>query len=69
MDRIFVDEETGEDLIQPLVDWDIRDCSADTTTVNNAETGEPEVSLVEHSTVRGHLRRVPFQVKASRMPR
>lgn len=65
MDRVFIDEETGEDLIHPLVDCDIRHRPNNSTTVNNAETGEPEVSLVEHSTVRGHLRRVPFQVTPS----
>lgn len=62
MDRIFIDEETGEDLIHPLVDCNIRDHPIKSTTVNNAETGEPEVSLLEHSTVKSHLRRVPFQV-------
>lgn len=58
MDRVFIDEETGEDLIH----YDIRDCTLDSTTVNNAETGEPEVSLAHHPTARSHLRRVPFQV-------
>ncbi|XP_032665008.1 uncharacterized protein LOC116841328 [Odontomachus brunneus] len=62
MDRVFIDEETGEDLIHPLVNCDIRDHPINSTTVNNAETGEPEVSLVEYSTVRGHFRRVPFQI-------
>ncbi|XP_014486169.1 PREDICTED: uncharacterized protein LOC106750367 [Dinoponera quadriceps] len=62
MGRVLIDEETGEDLIHPLIDTCNHQVDS-TTTVNNAETGEPEVSLVEQSSaVRGHLRRVPFQI-------
>lgn len=61
MDRVYIDKETGEDLIHSVYDCDI--CrSTDSTTVNDAETGEPEVSLMDHATVKCHLRRVPFQV-------
>ncbi|XP_011636133.1 uncharacterized protein LOC105426549 [Pogonomyrmex barbatus] len=61
MDRIYIDEETGEDLIYPFYDYDI--ChSTDSTMINDAETGEPEVHLVNHTTVMGHLRKVPFQI-------
>lgn len=60
MDRVYIDRETGEHLIHSLYDCDI--CrSTDSTTVNDAETGEPEADLVYH-TVRCHPRRVPFQV-------
>lgn len=60
MDRVYVDKETGEDLIHSLYDCDI--CrSADSTTINDAETGEPEISM-DHATVSCHLKRVPFQV-------
>lgn len=61
MGRIFVDEETGEDLIHPLFDCDIRH-PITFTTVNDAETGEPEVDSAEHPMTRGYFRRVPFQV-------
>ncbi|XP_072744898.1 uncharacterized protein [Anoplolepis gracilipes] len=61
--RIYVDEETGEDLIHPFVDCDIRQSSIDSMAMNDAETGEPEVSLIDNRMVRGHhLRRVPFQI-------
>lgn len=66
MDRVFVDEETGEDLIHPFYDYDISrladSTTTTTTTVNDAETGEPEVTHVDHTTVRVRHRRVPFQV-------
>ncbi|XP_072744199.1 uncharacterized protein [Anoplolepis gracilipes] len=61
--RIYVDEETGEDLIHSFVDCDIRQSSIDSMAMNDAETGEPEVSLIDNRMVRGHhLRRVPFQI-------
>ncbi|KAL6421014.1 hypothetical protein ACFW04_013564 [Cataglyphis niger] len=55
--RIYIDKETGEDLIHPFVDYDIRHSMA----INDAETGEPEVNLIDNG-IRGHLRRVPFQI-------
>lgn len=61
MDRVYIDKETGEYLIHSLYDCDIC-CSTDSTTINDAETGEPEVSLTDHATARCHLRRIPFQV-------
>ncbi|XP_050464329.1 uncharacterized protein LOC126858222 [Cataglyphis hispanica] len=58
--RIYIDKETGEDLIHPFVDYDI--ChSMDSMAINDAETGEPEVNLIDNG-IRGHLRRVPFQI-------
>ncbi|TGZ46711.1 uncharacterized protein LOC143907569 [Temnothorax americanus] len=61
MDRVYVDKETGEDLIHSVYDCDI--CrSTDSTTINDAETGEPEVSLMDHDTVTCHLKKVPFQI-------
>jgi len=57
--RIYIDEETGEDMIHPFVDCNIRH-SIDSMAINDAETGEPEVNHIDN-TVRGH-RRVPFQV-------
>ncbi|XP_020280220.1 uncharacterized protein LOC109852965 isoform X3 [Pseudomyrmex gracilis] len=62
MDRVFIDEETGEDLIYPLDDYVIRRGSIESTTINNAETGEPEVNLADCSTVKSHIRKVPFQI-------
>lgn len=61
MDGVFIDEETGEDLIYPLDDYVIRRGSME-STINDAETGEPEVNLVNYSTVKSHIRKVPFQV-------
>jgi len=61
MDRIFIDEETGEDLIHPFDDYDFH-CLNDSTMTNDAETGEPEVNIMNHTIVRGHLRKAPFQV-------
>jgi len=60
MDRVYIDKETGEDLIHSLCNCDI--ChSNNSTMINDAETGEPEVNLVDHTTI-SHFRRVPFQV-------
>lgn len=59
MDRVFIDEETGEDLIHPFDNYDFHRLS-DSMTMNDAETGEPEVT--DHMIVRNHLRRAPFQV-------
>lgn len=58
--RIYIDEETGEDLIHPFVDCNISH-SIDSMAMNDAETGEPEVNLIDNG-IRGHLRKVPFQV-------
>ncbi|XP_036151250.1 uncharacterized protein LOC105831841 isoform X2 [Monomorium pharaonis] len=61
MDQVYVDRETGEDLIHSLYDCDI--CrSIESATVNDAETGEPEINLADHATIGCHLRRVPFQI-------
>lgn len=69
MDRIFVDEETGEDLIQPFYDCDVpRSLEPTTTVMNDAETGEPEVTHIDHTTVRTRHRRVPFQVYRRKTP-
>ncbi|EFN66925.1 hypothetical protein EAG_02430, partial [Camponotus floridanus] len=57
--RIYIDEETGEDMIHPFVDCNIHH-SIDSMAINDAETGEPEVNHMDN-TVRGH-RRVPFQI-------
>ncbi|KAG7211517.1 hypothetical protein KM043_010784 [Ampulex compressa] len=57
MGQVFVDEETGECLGHPFLDGDIRRFL---NSVNNAETGEPEVSIVQPRTVKG--RRIPFQI-------
>lgn len=57
--QIYIDEETGEDMIHPVVDCNISH-STDSMAMNDAETGEPEVDHIDN-TVRGH-RRVPFQV-------
>lgn len=57
--RIYIDEETGEDMIHPFVDCNIRH-SIESMTINDAETGEPEVNHTDN-TIRGH-RRVPFQI-------
>jgi len=59
--RVFVDEETGEDLIHPFESDASRSIDL-ATTVNDAETGEPEVIHVDHTMIRTRHRRVPFQV-------
>jgi hypothetical protein len=62
MDRVFVDEETGEDLIHPFYECDASRSIDLATTVNDAETGEPEVIHIDHAMIRTRHRRVPFQV-------
>jgi len=62
MNRVFVDEETGEDLIHPFYECDACRSIDLATTVNDAETGEPEVIHMDHSMIRTRHRRVPFQV-------
>lgn len=61
MDRALIDEETGEDLIHPFDNCDFYHLS-DSTTMNDAETGEPEDNIADHMIVRSHLRKAPFQV-------
>lgn len=58
MEQIFIDEETGESLLQSIRDnLEIHDSVG---SVNNVETGEPEVNFIRIATQRG--RKVPFQV-------
>ncbi|XP_076248633.1 uncharacterized protein LOC143188315 [Calliopsis andreniformis] len=57
MDRIFIDEETGESISLPVSNYEIRWLDY---SVNNAETGEPEISLVGSDTSRS--RRMRFQI-------
>lgn len=57
MEQIFIDEETGESLIQSIQNnLEIPDSVG---SVNNVETGEPEVNFIRITT---QSRRVPFQV-------
>ncbi|XP_035717231.1 uncharacterized protein LOC118439604 [Vespa mandarinia] len=69
MEQIFIDEETGESLIQSFRDnVEIHDTVG---SVNNVETGEPEVNFVRTATQRS--RKIPFQipkqVKDNMMPK
>lgn len=58
MEQIFIDEETGESLLQSIRDnLEIHDSAG---SVNNVETGEPEVNFIRIATQRS--RKVPFQV-------
>ena len=57
MDRIFVDEETGESISVPAGECEITRLI---NSVNNAETGEPEISLVGTETTKN--RRMRFQI-------
>lgn len=58
MEQIFIDEETGESLLQSIRDnLEIHDSVG---SVNNVETGEPEVNFIRIATQRS--RKVPFQV-------
>lgn len=62
MGRVVVDEETGESLTQPVPDSDIwRLIGSQSIRMNNAETGEPEVSI-DHTNTSIKSRRVPFQI-------
>lgn len=56
MEQVFIDEETGESVADPIFEYGTRRFGK---PVNNAETGEPEVN-VEPTTVRS--RRIPFQI-------
>lgn len=56
---IFIDRETGESVFSP-VDGDIESANGEIHhSINDAETGEPEIDVGE----RGARRRVPFQVR------
>ncbi|XP_043248759.1 uncharacterized protein LOC122395341 [Colletes gigas] len=57
MDRIFVDEETGESISLPVSDYEIR---RHAVAVNNVETGEPEINVVATETTKN--RRMRFQI-------
>lgn len=59
MDRIYVDEETGESISLPASDCEIRQL---VSSINNAETGEPEINVVGIETIK---RRIRFQVMIS----
>ncbi|XP_066588955.1 uncharacterized protein [Prorops nasuta] len=56
MDRIFIDEETGESMIEPLFNDVNRNFI---NRVNNVETGEPEIDVYSSTT---RSRKVPFQI-------
>ncbi|XP_078041315.1 uncharacterized protein LOC144472259 [Augochlora pura] len=57
MDRIYVDEETGEIISLPVTEYEIR---RHVVAVNNAETGEPEINMMGTNTVKS--RRIRFQI-------
>ncbi|XP_017794253.1 PREDICTED: uncharacterized protein LOC108575851 [Habropoda laboriosa] len=58
MDRTFVDEETGESIsLLPASDCEIRRL---VTSINNVETGEPEINVVRIETTKN--RRIRFQI-------
>lgn len=57
MDRIYVDEETGEIISLPVTEYEAR---PHVVAVNNAETGEPEMNLMGTNTVKS--RRIRFQI-------
>ncbi|KAK2588154.1 hypothetical protein KPH14_004204 [Odynerus spinipes] len=58
MEQLFIDEETGESLMQPFLDnLEIQDSN---NAVNNVETGEPEVNIIRTGARRS--RKVPFQI-------
>lgn len=48
-------------MIHPFDSYDFHR-PGDSTTMNDAETGEPEVDIADHTIVRSHLRRAPFQI-------
>lgn len=58
MDRIYVDEETGESISVPVSEYEI--LRHNVVAVNNAETGEPEIHIVGAQTTK--YRRIRFQV-------
>lgn len=58
MDRIYVDEETGESISVPVSEYEI--LRHNVVAVNNAETGEPEIHIVGAQTTK--CRRIRFQV-------
>lgn len=64
MDRIFVDEETGESISLPVSDYEIRQ---HIVAVNNVETGEPEINVIGTETTKS--RRMRFQVQKLILPR
>ncbi|KAK1118631.1 hypothetical protein K0M31_014936 [Melipona bicolor] len=57
MDRIYVDEETGESIGLPDSDCEIRQL---VSSINNVETGEPEINVVGIETIKS--RRTRFQI-------
>nr|XP_031828346.1 uncharacterized protein LOC116425161 isoform X2 [Nomia melanderi] len=58
MDRIYVDEETGESISVPVSEYEI--LRHNVVAVNNAETGEPEINMVGTQTTK--CRRIRFQI-------
>lgn len=60
MDRVYVDEETGESIGLPDSDCEIRRLIG---LINNVETGEPEINVVGIETTKS--RRTRFQVMIS----
>ncbi|CAL7933548.1 unnamed protein product [Xylocopa violacea] len=57
MDRTFVDEETGESISLPASDCKI---GPYVSSINNVETGEPEINVVGIETTKN--RRIRFQI-------
>lgn len=60
MDRTFVDEETGESINVPASDCEIQRLIS---SVNNAETGEPEINVIGFEMTKN--RKIRFQVVIS----
>lgn len=57
MEQLFIDEETGESLMEPFLhNLEVQNCS---NAVNNVETGEPEANI---KTEVRKSRKVPFQI-------
>ncbi|XP_034171091.1 uncharacterized protein LOC117600150 [Osmia lignaria lignaria] len=57
MDRTFVDEETGESINVPASDCEIQRLIS---SVNNAETGEPEINVIGFEMTKN--RKIRFQI-------
>lgn len=58
MEQLFIDEETGESLMQPFLDNLYENNS--TGAMNNAETGEPEVNITRTAVRKS--KKIPFQI-------
>ncbi|XP_017752595.1 PREDICTED: uncharacterized protein LOC108545473 [Eufriesea mexicana] len=60
MDRIYVDEETGESIIVPASESEIQQL---VSSINNAETGEPEINVIGTAKSRRIRFQIPKEVK------